>query len=113
MPVQVNLAEGVLDAGPHPLAVGDEAMTFALHLALGDLTRLPEADDAGDVERPTAHPALMAAAVHLRRQLDPRVPPPHVKRADTLRTVNLVAGDRRQVDVHRLYIERHLPEALN
>ena len=60
-----------------------------------EFARLPEPDDPEQVLRARAPPALVARAEHELRELHA---PPDVERADALRAVDLVAGDREQVD---------------
>ena len=78
-----------------------------------DVARLAEADDERDRQRARAHPALVAAAVHLRDEAHARLAAPHVERADALRAVHLVRRDRREVDVHLLHVEVDLADALH
>ncbi len=55
----------------------------------------------------------MAAAVDLRIQLHPRIAPANVQRSHTLRTIELVAGQRKQVDVVADHIHRDLADRLH
>ena len=64
--------------------------------------RLAEAHDARHVQRARAHAALVPAAVHLRDEAHARLAPADVQRADPLRAVHLVRGERGEVDVHLL-----------
>src|SRR4029078_8531002 len=60
-----------------------------------------------------ARAALLTAPIHLRADPPARLASADVERADALRAVHLVRGDARKVDVHLLYVERHLADALN
>ena len=55
----------------------------------------------------------MAAAVHLRRDSHAWSLRANIQRADSLRPVNLVRGDRREVDPRLLEINRHLANRLH
>ncbi len=80
---------------------------------MADLAGLAEADDAGDVEGAAAHAALVAAAVDLLGDLDARVAAADVERADALGAVDLVAGEREDVDVVRLHVDGDLADGLD
>ena len=79
---------------------------------LADRARLAEADDARNVQRAGAHAALVAAAVHLRGELHARILAPDVERADALGSVDLVAGERQQVDVVCDHVDRNFADRL-
>ena len=72
----------------------------------------PKPTMPGHVQRAGTQSALLAAAGEERRQLDPRRAP-HVERADALRPVHLVRGDRDQVGAGRFDVERHLTDRLH
>ncbi len=55
----------------------------------------------------------MAAAVNLLGELDARVAAADVQRADALGAVDLVAGEREQVDVVRLHVDGDLADGLH
>ena len=80
------------------VAQGREPRRLGRHLRLRDLGGLPEADDAGHVERAGSQPPLVTAAVDQRLELQLHVAAAHVERADALRPVHLVRGHRRQID---------------
>ena len=65
------------------------------------------ADDLVGRQRARAQAAFVAAAVHLRLEPHPRVMA-HVQRADALRPVGLVRGERHQIDRLPLEIDRDL-----
>ena len=79
--------------------------------ARGDRRGAAEPDAERRRQGARAQAALLPAAVDQRQQPHPR-PAPDIERADALRPVDLVAGDRQQVDLHRLDIERDLAEGL-
>ena len=82
------------------------------HELLRQLHRLAEADDPRDVQRPAAHPALVAAAIDDGSDADARLAA-DPERADSLGTVDLVGRQGSQVDLHFLHVERHLAHALH
>ena len=82
---------------------------FLRHLALADRARRAEADDARHVERAGPQAALLAAADDQRRELGPLA---DEERAAALRPVHLVAGERQQIDLHRVDVDRNLAGAL-
>ena len=73
---------------------------------------LPKPTIGRDVQRPRAHPALVPAAVDLRRDADARLAA-DVQRADALGPVHLVRRQRRQVDARGVDVEGNLPDALH
>ena len=80
-------------------------MSCALRAATlvgGETERGGEADGAGDVLGAGAAVALLRAADDLRGE---RRAASHVQRADALRAVDLVRGDREQVDAERIDVE--------
>ena len=91
----------------------DDLLGLFGHPLIGDLARLAESDDAGNIQRSGTHAALVAAAVDLRDQLHARVLAANVKRADSLGTVKLVGGDRGQVNVVLNHVERNLANRLH
>src|SRR6185369_9429680 len=58
-----------------------------------------------------AHAALLPAAMDQRLKPHARLAP-DIERADALWPIDLVAGDRHHVDVHRIDIERDLADSL-
>jgi hypothetical protein len=80
---------------------------------MADLAGRAQADDAGDVERAGAHAALVAAAVNLLGKLHARVAAANIQRAHALRPVDLVAGEREQVDVVGLHVDGNLADGLH
>ncbi len=66
----------------------------------------------GTFKRAGTHAALVAAAVDDGGNLHARILAAHIERADTLRPVHLVAGDRHQVDVLLVHIDRNLADRL-
>ena len=55
----------------------------------------------------------MAAAVDLLGDLHARVAAAHIQRAHALRAVELVAGEREHVDIHRVHVDRDLAHGLH
>ena len=68
-----------------------------------------EPDDAGHVLGPRPQPPLLPGPDDHRPQAHPA---PHEERADALRGVELVSGDRQEVDAERRHVDRHLAERL-
>ena len=95
-----------------------KAVAQSLHLQVRRLVRsrspasvaaAPRPRDVGHVLGPGAPAVLVPAAVDQR--IEPRARA-HVECADPLRGVELVAGDRQQVDAERLDVERQLAHRL-
>ena len=76
----------------------------------GKLGRRGEADDARDVLSGASPVALLATTCVLGGECHPVA---HPERADALRPVNLVCGEREQVDVQHLGLERDPAERLH
>ena len=68
-----------------------------------------EPDDEGDVLGAGPQAVLLAGADDQRRQLDA---PAHIERADALGRVELVAGDRQQIDAELLHVDGDLADRL-
>src|SRR5207245_9572866 len=83
------------------------------HFLLGELTGLTEADDSGDIQRAGTHTALVAGAVDNGGELNARVATANIEGTDSLRPINLVAGDREQVDVVLLDVDWDLANSLH
>ncbi len=88
-----------------------EPLRLLSHLGAGDRRRAAEPDAKRRRQSAGAQAPLLPAAIDQRQQPYPR-PAPDEERADSLRPVNLVAGNRQQVDLHRLDIERDLAKGL-
>ncbi len=69
-------------------------------------------DDSGNVQRARAHPALVPAAVHLRRDLNARALAANIQRAHALGPIHFVPTERQQVDVVLDHIHRHFAYGL-
>src|SRR5690606_2919798 len=111
--VEDDLVELARDSREEPITQRPQAGVLGLALAHQDFARLGEADDAGHVQRARAAAALVATAIHLRDEPYARLRAAHVERADALRAINFVRGDRRQVHVHGLDVEGRLADALH
>ncbi len=70
---------------------------------------LPERHDAGDVLGAGAASVFLPGAHDERRKLEAA---PHVERANSLGRVELVAGDREQIEPERHDIDRSLADRL-
>ena len=95
-----------------PLAQREHPLRLGGALEPRELGRLAEPDDAGHVQRSGAEAALVPAAVHLRDEPHAGLAP-DVERAHALRPVHLVRGERGEIDVRLLDVERHLADALH
>ncbi len=95
-----------------PIAQANHAPRLFRHLEPAQLGRLAEADDRRHVQRARAHAALVTAAVDLLDDAHARLAA-NVERAHALRPVNLVARQRRQVDLGLVDVERNLARALH
>src|SRR5258708_25821541 len=113
MTVEVHLVELRRDLLMQPIALLLQSRGFGFSLDAHDLARFAEADDAGDVERSRAEPALVAAAVHLRGETHARSAAANVERTDALGPVDFVRGERREIDGHRRDGEVYLSDALH
>ena len=69
-----------------------------------------EPDDIGHVLCAGPQPVLLPRAVDERPE--PRAVPPDVERADPFRRVELMTGNRQQIDAERVHIDRHLADRL-
>ena len=88
-----------------------DPLALAAHLLAGDAERFAHADDLVRRQGARAHAALVAAAVHLRLDPHPGLPP-HVERADALGAVGLVRGQAHQVDRQLGQVDLHLAGGL-
>src|SRR6202041_2359743 len=80
-------------------AEGCEAEGFGFHFRGSEGTRGAKPDDGGDIEGAGAHAAFVAASVHLLSDGDTRRATADIQRADAFGPVELVGGNREQVDV--------------
>ena len=114
-PLGIAIEPDLRQALPDPVEKAppeaEEAQRFVNHLGLGQSRRLAEPNAERRRQSARSHAPLLPAAVDQRRDPRPR-PPAHIERADALGSVNLVARDRHQIDVHRLDIERDLADRL-
>src|SRR5260370_28301687 len=113
MTVDVDVVEALEESGLELTAQREQTQSLIWHYLAGDFARRAKPDDSGYVKRPGAHPALMAAAVHLRRDSHAWSLRANIKCADSLRPVNLVRADRREVDPRLLDVDRNLANRLN
>ncbi len=75
----------------------------------GTLRRLPQPDDADRILGARTEPALLFSAVDERIDDDALL---HVQGADALRSVDLVPGEREEVDVQLLHVDRNPADRL-
>src|SRR5262249_26459535 len=94
---------------PQPIPQGAHARGGGLEVAPRCITSSAEPNDGGDILRAGAHPALVARAEHERNERRAAL---HVERADALGSVELVAGDREEVELELARVDGHLAERL-
>jgi len=95
-----------------PVAQLGQPRTFLGHHLTRDLGGLAEPDDQRHRQGPRAHAALVAAAVHHRRDPHARALAPDVERADALGAVDEMRGARQEIDAHRLDVDGDLADGL-
>src|SRR5258708_6874612 len=110
--VDVSLIQAAHDAVAQTIAQARQLHRFARQLFRSDGTGFAQADDAGDIQRPGAHAALVAAAVNDGGNLHPRIFAANIQSADTLGPVHFVPRDRHQVDILFSHIDRNLADSL-
>src|SRR6185369_960652 len=106
--VDVNLIQLRHDLLAEAIAHRLHLLHFVRQFQAGDFARCAESDDSWHVQRAGAHAALMSATIDLGDELDTRVATTNVESADALRSVNLVSGDRSEVNVVIDDVERSL-----
>src|SRR5262245_61964716 len=111
--VDVDLVQTTHNPVFKTVAKAGELAAFLGHLFGRNRASLAKADDAGDIQRARTHAAFVSAAINNGRDLNPRVFATYVQRSDALWTIDLVRGDRHQVDVVLVYVDGHLPHGLN
>ncbi len=89
------------------VAQSGQPLRLLRHFGLRQAAGLAQADDQRRRQRAGAQPALLAAAGEQRRQPHAR-PAADKQRADALRSVELVAADRGQIDLPAGQVERDL-----
>src|SRR5258708_17369668 len=85
---------------------------FRLHPESTKLTSLTQSDDGWYIQRSAAHPPLVTAAIHLRRQPHPGITSPDIDGTDALWSIDLMRAECEQIDPIGVYIDRHLPYGL-
>src|SRR6185312_2566738 len=99
------------DAGEKAGAQMGEADRFPRHLALGDRGGFAQPDDQRGRQGTGTHAALLPAAVDQRR--DPGAwPAPDIERADALGPIQLVARNRRKIDMQFIDTKRYFTDRL-
>ena len=84
--------------------------SFVSVVFLREQTRSAEPDDVRNGQRSSTTPLLLSAADYQRRKGNFVS---HVERANALRRVQLVTGERKQIDFGVLQIYRHLTDRLH
>src|SRR6478672_3587942 len=90
--IDVNLVEATHQLVLQFVAEEAEPLRFFGHLAFADLASRTQSDDARDIKRAGAHAALVAATIHLGRDLHTGIPAANVKGSHSLRSIQLVSG---------------------
>src|SRR6185437_10999995 len=91
--VYLNTFEVLFELYLQVVAQGGKAPRFFRHFVHGDLTSFAEADNSRHVECSGAHTVLVASAIHLSCDLDPRTLTSHIQRSCALRAIKLVGSD--------------------
>src|SRR5262249_23563383 len=91
MPIQGDFAHPLHYTLAQPIAQPSQALSLVVHLAEAEVAGLAEADHARHGQGAAAHATLVAAPVHLRREANVRIPPPHVQGPDSLGTIYLMS----------------------
>src|SRR6185312_8010773 len=89
-----------------------QALRLLRHFALRNGAGFAKSDDARDIQSSGTHAALVAAAIHLRRQLHARGLAADVEGAGALRSIELMGGNRHDVDVVFVDVDRNLTDRL-
>src|SRR6266481_5179247 len=97
--IDKDLVELGFEARTQPVTQRAHLLGLLRHFLLGQFAGLAEADDSGDVQRAGTHTALVTAAIDNGGKLNAWVAAANVERTDSLRSVDLVAEYREQVDV--------------
>src|SRR5438552_12491468 len=102
--------DALQERGLEPVSQSPDARPVLVQLLARQLGGLPQAHDRGNVLRPGTSSLLVLAAELERNRLEP---PLHVERADSLRTVELVSGDRGEHRLPGLDVDRDLARCLD
>src|ERR1700678_426147 len=94
-----GIVERLLQLGAKVIAEFDLTLAFGFHLVHADLASGAEAHNAGHVERPRTHAALVATAVDLLGDLDAGIATAHIQRSNALGSIDLMSAERKHVDV--------------
>src|SRR6267154_4339580 len=108
-----DLVELGFEARTQPVTQRAHLLGLLWHFLLGQFAGLAEADDAGDVQRAGTHTALVAAAIDNGGKLNARVATANIEGTDAFGSVDLVAGDREQVDVVLLDVDWNFANSLH
>jgi hypothetical protein len=109
---QAEARDAPREPGLQPIPEMPQPCCFACHLGRGNGGCATDPDAERRRQGSRAQVALLTAAVDQRQKAHAR-PPPDVERADSLRSIDLMAGNRHEIDMHCLNIERNLAEGLS
>ena len=96
--VDRNLLEAAGKSVLQLVAKAAQPLALCRHFALTNLASLAQAYRSGNIQRTRPHAALMSASVDHRRYLHARILAPHIEHADAFGAVDLVRGNRQQVN---------------
>src|SRR5215471_7809924 len=112
MSIYVHVRNLIHNPFPKLLTQCENALVFARHLALCELTGSSKPYNAGYVKGAAPHSTLVTSAVHHRNKHYPRVLAPDVQTSNPLRSVDLVSGERCEIHIKIVNIERNLADCL-
>src|ERR1700730_8490030 len=110
--IDIDFVQLSFQALPQPITQSTHALRFFRHFLLSQFARLAESDDAGDIERSGPHAALVPAPVDAGGKLHARIAPTHVQGAYALGPINLVPGNRQEINVVLLNVHRDFADRL-
>src|SRR5258705_8362956 len=111
--IDKDLVELGFEARTQPVTQRAHLLGLLRHFLLGQFAGLAEADDTGNIQRAGTHTALVAAAIDNGGKLNAWVATANIEGTDSLRPIDLVAGDREQVDVVLLDVDWNFANSLH
>src|SRR5689334_25236612 len=105
MTVYVDVRYLIHYSGPQLLAKLQDSLVFGDHIRLCDLTRFAEAYNSSNVQSAASHAALVPPTVNHRDQHYSRAFSTHIQAADALWSVDLMRGERSEINVEFVCIE--------
>src|SRR5258708_21359609 len=111
--VDVHFVEFSFQLVAQLVAKISHALRLFRHFRLAYGASFTESHDSGDVQSAGTHATLVAAAIHLRGNLNAGALAANVQRADALGPVKFVAAERHQIDVVFDDVDRNLAAGLS